>query len=73
MRFTGEAVERDQLDLASTTFYNQADLKKWFPIAGFQCVWEKQEGCIALFLLKRSVPVVPRDSIGADASDGTGM
>jgi hypothetical protein len=56
MRFTGEAVERSSLDLASTTFYSYSDLREFFPDAGFQCVWEKQEEGIALFLLKRSVP-----------------
>jgi len=56
MRFTGETIERATLDLASTTFYNYADLKEWFPSCGFQCVWEKQEGAIAIFLLQRSTP-----------------
>ncbi len=55
MRFTNELIERDHLDLATTTFYNCEDLRKWFPTAGFDCVWQKQEGSVALFLLKRSV------------------
>jgi hypothetical protein len=55
MRFANELIERDHLDLATTTFYNFEDLGKWFLIAGFDCVWQKQEGSIALFLLKRSV------------------
>jgi hypothetical protein len=45
MRLTGEAVEREGLDLASTTF------------AGFQCMWDKQESGVGLFLLARSRPL----------------
>jgi len=55
MRFANGLIERDHLDLATTTFYSYEDLRKWFPIAGFDCVWQKQEGSVALFLLKRSV------------------
>jgi len=56
MRFNNELIERDRLDLATTTFYNCEDLREWFSVAGFDCVWQNQEGSIALFLLKRSVP-----------------
>jgi len=53
MRFSGEPVNRKRLNLACTTFYDCANLKKWFPTVGFRCIWEHQENCIALFLLKR--------------------
>lgn len=54
MRYTGETIERSILDLASTTFYRYSDLREWFIAHNFQCVWEKQAGSIALFLLKPS-------------------
>jgi len=63
MRFSGEAVNRERLNLASTTFYDCTNLKKWFPTAGFQCVWETQEGCVALFLLRPSADGVSPSSI----------
>ncbi len=54
MRYTGEAVERPSLDLASTTFYDPAALKAWFPSCGLDCLWEERSGPLAVFLLKRS-------------------
>ena len=54
MRFTGEPVERSRLDLATTTFYDPAALKEWFPSCGLDCLREERSGPFALFLLKRS-------------------
>lgn len=53
MRLTGKTIERERLDLATTTFYSYSDLREWLPTCGYECVWEKQSGPIALFLLKR--------------------
>jgi len=54
MRYTGEAVERPNLDLASTTFYDHAALKAWFPSRGLDCIWGERSGPLAVFLLKSS-------------------
>lgn len=56
MRLSGKVVDKEHLDLASTTFYSFDDLRRWFPKAGFNCVWNKQEDRVALFLLARSRP-----------------
>jgi hypothetical protein len=52
MRFTDEVIQRDRLDLASTTFYSYGKLLNWFSTAGFQPIWNKNAGSIGLFLLK---------------------
>ena len=54
MRYTGEAVEKGRLALASTTFYDHAALKAWFPSCGRDCIWEERSGPFAIFLLRRS-------------------
>lgn len=53
MRFTGEPVERDRLDLAMTTMYNYADLASWFGTVRFSTVWQSDASGIAMFLLRK--------------------
>ena len=53
MRFTGEPVRRDRLDLGITTLYHLPDLTAWLRTAGFAPVWHGEANGIALLLLKR--------------------
>jgi hypothetical protein len=53
MRFTGQPVERDRLDLAVTTMYNYPDLVSWFGTVGFSMVWHYDASGIALLLLRK--------------------
>jgi hypothetical protein len=53
MRFTGEPVRRDRLDLGITTLYHLPDLLTWLSMAGFAPVWHGEADGIALLLLKR--------------------
>lgn len=53
MRFTGEAVRRDRLDLGITTLYHLPDLTAWLRSTCFAPVWHGVTDGIALFLLKR--------------------
>ena len=51
MRLTGEAVQRDRLELALTTLYSYQDLLNWFPSVGWRPVWHRNEAGVGLFLL----------------------
>jgi hypothetical protein len=53
MRFTGEAIERDGLDLAATTFYSFDHLRDWFTASDFDVQWCLHSDGMGFFLLRK--------------------
>lgn len=53
LRFTGESIACEHLELAATSFYSFPHLRDWFSSTDFEVEWCSQSKGLALFLLRK--------------------